>query len=529
MPLFPLGRRLFRRSLPVALLTTGFAASGAVSLALVVAVPARALERVELLLPLLDTSFSINLAEVASDRSPMAGDSDLAQLDQALDGVISRKLREVFLQPLPVQNQRMANQVAHSAMLNQALLAASALGQVQGFPAQTDPGTELALVVQRASAKGELSLLALLQAIPGESVTVDLDRALALLRRLKTQQQLAAQLITSSTPVAVNPKQAATGPLQLRRSTRSIVVPHRSEALELVIYSPDGQSGPQAQQRQLVVISHGLWDAPESFEGWARHLASHGYTVVLPLHPGSDRDQQRAMLSGEAKPPSPEELRLRPLDVKAILDGFTGADTQNAVVIGHSWGATTALQLAGLKPSSSRLHQSCNDSKDPSRNRNDPDRNMSWVLQCSFLSSADRSNVADPRVIAVAAVSPPLFLLFDQGSSAGMSARTLLVTGSRDWVVPAGPEAIAPFSRSRPAGHQLVVAGGGDHFNLRGPATGDGGPLRGLLLGWVNGAYAAGPNVRPAPGAPPLLPADGWGDADKPLVDATTSVLPLQR
>ena len=102
MPLFPLGRRLFRRSLPAALLTTGFAASGAVSLALVAAVPARALERVELLLPLLDTTFSINLAELAGDRSPMAGDSDLAQLDQALDGVISRKLREVFLQPLPV-------------------------------------------------------------------------------------------------------------------------------------------------------------------------------------------------------------------------------------------------------------------------------------------------------------------------------------------------------------------------------------------------------------------------------------------
>ena len=32
---------------------------------------------------------------------------------------------------------------------------------------RTDPGTKLALLVQRASAKGELSLLALLRAIPG--------------------------------------------------------------------------------------------------------------------------------------------------------------------------------------------------------------------------------------------------------------------------------------------------------------------------------------------------------------------------
>jgi predicted dienelactone hydrolase len=514
MPLFPLGRRLFRRSLPVALLTTGFAASGAVSLALVVAVPARALERVELLLPLLDTSFSINLAEMASDRSPMAGDSDLAQLDQALDGVISRKLREVFLQPLPVQNQRMANQVAHSAMLNQALLAASALGQVQGFPAQTDPGTELALVVQRASAKGELSLLALLQAIPGESVTVDLDRALALLRRLKTQQQLAAQLITSSTPVAVNPKQAATGPLQLRRSTRSIVVPHRSEALELVIYSPDGQSGPQAQQRQLVVISHGLWDGPENFEGWARLLASHGYMVVLPRHPGSDASQQRAMLSGQVPPPSPEELMLRPKDVSAMADAMA-ADGQ-LVVIGHSWGATTALQLAGASPSANQLRERCGLLDDPARN-------LSWVLQCSFMSSADRSGLGDQRVIAVVAVSPPLNLLFDHGASRSMHARTLLVSGSRDWVVPPDVEAIEPFGRSAPAGHQLLLVGGGDHFNLRAPAPGTGGPLAPVMLAWVQAAFAAGPQARPAEGAPPLLPPSGWGNSTMPLVEVKRS------
>ena len=62
---------------------------------------------------------------------------------------------------------------------------------------------------------------------------------------------------------------------------------------------------PGANNR-LVVISHGLWDGPESFEGWGRHLASHGYTVLLPRHPGSDRQQQSAMLSGKAPPPGPE-------------------------------------------------------------------------------------------------------------------------------------------------------------------------------------------------------------------------------
>ncbi|MCT0224301.1 alpha/beta fold hydrolase [Synechococcus sp. CS-1328] len=488
------------------------------------AAPARALETVLLKLPLVETSFRVKLSELEQPARLLSGSSDLAELDRATNGAVGRELLEVFNRPLPLQVEAVVDQASGTPLLNQALLAVSALGQVEGLPAGSDiGGAELAEAVRQAASGGQLTLLSLLRALPGDTVTVDLGKALATARRLQNQQAPALELVRDLPAATVDPALSAPGAFTPVRSTFTLPVSYRPQPLQVVLIKPS-----QGGNGQLVVISHGLWDAPESFEGWARHLASHGYTVVLPLHPGSDRDQQRAMLSGEAKPPSPEELRLRPLDVKAILDGFTGADTQKVVVIGHSWGATTALQLAGLRPSSSRLEQRCNDGSDPRRNRNDPDRNMSWVLQCSFLSSADRSSAADPRVIAVAAVSPPLYLLFDQGSTAGMTARALLVTGSRDWVVPAGPEAIAPFSRSRPAGHQLVVAGGGDHFNLRAPATGNGGPLRGLLLGWVNGAYAAGPTVRPAPGAPPLLPAGGWGDADKPLVDATSRVLSPQ-
>jgi hypothetical protein len=101
-----------------------------------------------------------------------------------------------------------------------------------------------------------------------------------------------------------------------------------------------------------------------------------------------------------------------------------------------------------------------------------------------------------------------------------MNARVLLVSGSRDWVVPPGPEAIAPMEREARAaarGHQLVLARGGDHFNLGSPYGEGGGPLRGLLLAWVNGAFAAGPAAVPAPGAPSLLPPDGWGNTEIPL------------
>jgi hypothetical protein len=42
-----------------------------------------------------------------------------------------------------------------------------------------------------------------------------------------------------------------------------------------------------------------------------------------------------------------------------------------------------------------------------------------------------------------------------------------------------------------------------------------------LLFAWTEAAFAAGPAVRPAPGASPLLPAQGWGNGDLPMADVT--------
>jgi hypothetical protein len=115
-------------------------------------------------------------------------------------------------------------------------------------------------------------------------------------------------------------------------------------------------------------------------------------------------------------------------------------------------------------------------------------------------------------------------LLFDVGSANTMNGRVLLVSGSRDWVVPAGPEAIGPMAeeaRNSGGGHRLVLVNGGDHFNLRSTAAEGGGPLRGLLLAWTDAAFAAGAAAAPGAGAPSLLPPDGWGDSTHALVDVT--------
>jgi predicted dienelactone hydrolase len=478
--------------------------------------PARALETLVVQLPLLQTSFTISVSGLAHQGRMLSGNSDLAQLDRATNGQISRKLRYLLNMPLPIQIRSIVNHAVGTPLLAQVNLLASALVQVQGLPPDSDE-TALATALNALPPGQPLTLLSLLQALPGEVASIDLEQALLAISRLQDQQRQGIALVAQLPAVSIDPSLAKGRSLPTASRIVDLPVRHRPAPLKLELVAPT-----QGGNGRLVVISHGLWDSPVSFEGWADLLASHGYSVILPNHPGSDIQQQRAMLSGKAAPPPPAELLLRPLDISAVIDavgagtiqGLQGVGADQVVVIGHSWGATTALQLAGAPPSSRRLQQRCN-------NVDDPDRNLSWVLQCSFISLADSADLADPRVIGVAAVSPPLNLLFDVGSSKALQARVLLISGSADWVVTSGPEAIDRFTSPGQRGHQLVLVGGGDHFNLRAPRGAADAPLTPLMLAWTDAVFQAGAAARPALGAAPLLAPVGWGNATLPLVEAT--------
>jgi predicted dienelactone hydrolase len=501
-----------RRSIPRRVLI------GLISLLALAAPPARALEVLEVRIPLLDTSLEIRLNELTDAASLWQGNSDLAELDRATDGALGRKIIRFLNDPLPISSvaRESLSKAAGSPLLQQALMALSFLVDLDVRP-ETYDGSRLLAALEEAERQGPVTVLSLLRAFPATRVSLDLEKASYLVDQQQRQRRRATALLASRSPATADPARLAAGPAVPLRRVQHLDVSHRAEPLELVTLQPGSQGN-----GRLVVISHGLWDSPESFEGWAAHLASHGYSVLLPVHPGSDETHQQAMLSGREPPPSPEELRYRPLDVTAVLDAVATGRIEAGVprkgpvvVIGHSWGGTTALQLAGLRPSSGRLRQRCSDLRDPLRN-------PSWLLQCSFLSAADQASLGDPRVIAVVAVSPPMHLLFDDGASRDMNGRVLVVSGSQDWVVPPDPEAILPFSSQRQDhGHQLVLVQGGDHFNLRAEAGSDGGVLRPLLLAWVEAAFRSPEEARPRVRAPHLLPEKGWGHPEVRLVEAT--------
>jgi predicted dienelactone hydrolase len=484
--------------------------------------PALALEEVVVRIPLLEASFTLRVSELQNPQRLRSGTSDLAQLDRASNGAVGRQLAVLLGQPVPISITQLADGSVGSPLLEQALLVLSSFGQVEGRPADLS-GETLRQALRQASQGGEATLLDLIEAIPGHRVTLDLGQAWTISNRMARQRRVAEQLIASqpAVPAASAPTPAAgAAAVPVLSRERRLTVAHRSAPLELLVLEPGAGA-----RGQLVLISHGLWDGPGSFEGWGRLLAGRGYTVILPRHPGSDTSQQEAVLTGTSPPPGPEELALRPRDLRAVIDAVdqlglaSPVDPKRVVVLGHSWGATTALQLAGVRPTDAVLRQRCGDLQDP-------ERNLSWTLQCSWLQGIDQAAIQDPRVLAVAAVSPPVSLLFPQGSAQQLSGRVLLVSGSRDWVVPPDPEAIAPMRRGVQRGNQLVLVQGGDHFNLRPGLRADGGVLGPLLLAWTDAAFAAGAAARPEVGAAPLLSRGPWGNAVLPLVEVTGALTP---
>ena len=478
------------------------------------AAPAVALERLVLRMPFLETSITINLGEVDSAAQLIRSSPDLEDLQSASGGQLLSLLETIFLAPLPAETRLFLEGSSGQPLLEQALLAAASLVKLEGVDLPPD-GRTLTDALIRAERNGQANVLGFLREMPGQEASVDLSQLATMANRLMTNMQEGAALAKAGA-AAPTSKAAQSKPRQgWIRSELTLPVPHRTEALRVLSLVP--KSTPNGR---LVIISHGLWDDPESFEGWAELLAAAGYTVLMPDHPGSDFAQQRAMLAGDRPPPGPEELRQRPRDVSALLDAVASGEllsdrsleTRSVAVIGHSWGATTSLQLAGGAPVESKLSSRCGD-------LSDTERNISWVLQCSWLSGIRQAAITDPRVKAVVAVSPPLRLLFDPGSSSRLSAKVLLVSGTRDWVVPSGPEAIAPMRTSGAVrdGHRLVLVEGADHFGLRSfrdeeqPAT-----VGPLIVAWVNeqldvkGSGQLG-SLRYSTG--------GWGTQTMPLID----------
>lgn len=225
----------------------------------------------------------------------------------------------------------------------------------------------------------------------------------------------------------------------------------------------------------VVVLSHGLGDSPEVYRQEAEHLASYGFFVAVPQHPGSDSLQQASFRRGTASEIYQiHEFIDRPKDITYLLDKleFRNADEyegrldlENVGVGGHSFGGYTALALAGATIDFENLTEVCSEKF--------KDLNISLLLQCDALELPRQEDYGfrDSRITSVMAKNPITSSVFGADGLAEVNIPVMLLAGSHDPVTPAVYEQFRAFrwltaEAQYPEPRYLVVMEGQAHIDI---------------------------------------------------------------
>lgn len=200
----------------------------------------------------------------------------------------------------------------------------------------------------------------------------------------------------------------------------------------------------------VVVLSHGLASRPEDFDHAAETLASYGFVVALPQHPGSDFRQAQALLRGETRRAyDPEDFINRPRDISYVIDELerrNATEFNNRLnltqvgVGGHSFGGYGALAVAGATIDWETLESDCQvDQGVP---------NTALILQCDALTLPRNDyQFKDPRVAAILLANPVNSAIFGVKGLQQVTVPTMIIGGSHDPATPFVLEQARSFPR----------------------------------------------------------------------------------
>ena len=344
-----------------------------------------------------------------------------------------------------------------------------------------DYGIRSALIMAAADEEG-LTPLNFLNHFPTKGIKVNSERGFEIIENLSDMIRETNQVISEiekeaqketleSTLVDTTPPPdfSQPGNIAFRKQLYTMRDTKRKRTFPLQVYLPEL---PESNTPlPLVVVSHGLGSDRNSLGYLAKHLASQGFAVAVPEHPGSNSAQMQNLLAGLANDVTPpEEFINRPLDITYVLDQLAviyqgKLNTEEVGIIGQSFGAYTALALAGARLSFSQLEAECKNLQESF--------NLSLLLQCLALKSSETTtDLKDERIKSAIAINPLTSALFGQEGMAQIDIPVMLVSGSADPITPALPEQVKPFTWLTTREKYLTVFKGGTHFSVLNESSG---------------------------------------------------------
>jgi len=442
--------------------------------------PAIAAERVTTFLNTLEVSISLDDLEAFAEDGTLS--EPLAQVAAQFDEQQVQTLRQLLRQQVatdPVSLNRFA-----SAPMLEALLARL------GRAVQTSDGENgaaalrTAMVLSAADPDG-LSILDMLRQFPDEEVRINLQSLILFTADLSAETQYRDRILaaiappaeadSTASPLHTLPDLSQPGPYPVTQ--QSLVVPVRgirpteigfvsAYDFDVDLYLPQGRN----DAAPVILMTHGFGANRDNYAYLAQHLASYGFAVVAPEHPGSNLAYRQEFLAGNlADLVSPMEYVSRSLDLTYTLDYLqaqadAGSDwakqlnLEQVGVFGNSLGGTTALSIAGARIDANRLQGECQEDQNT--------LDLAVILQCpaKHLPPVDY-DLTDPRIDAAIAAYPLTSVLFGPAGMGAIAVPTLILSGGNDIIAPAVQEQIHPFVWMNEPDRYLAVIGSGTHFS----------------------------------------------------------------
>jgi predicted dienelactone hydrolase len=330
-----------------------------------------------------------------------------------------------------------------------------------------------------SSKPGGLSILSFIKSYPSKRLEINLPQAFTVAKTLNSGFWVTQRFMLTIAPFfnAQKPQIAypfdpsEPGSAQIQVLKLQLNDQKRDRNIPVDIYWSTAVSS----DKPVIVYSHGFSSVRTDLRYLAEHLASHGYALVALEHTGSNSTNTDLAFQNKTRLLKPQEVLDRPKDVSFVLDELEKINktannplqgklaTNNTMVLGYSYGGSTALAIAGAELQLERLKKRCKDQVTT--------LSFGETIQCGAQELPENSyQLRDTRVKRAIALSPTTSLLFGDTGLTKVQVPTLILASSADKTTPALPEQVAAFAKI-PSPKWLVGILGSTHLSVKDPST----------------------------------------------------------